>query len=157
MVARGQYTPGNGGTFICSPARPSMPGAGVALYTGAISGPAAAVSAAATAAAAATAVFMGIAAVAAAAAALQPVQVQVKSAGHGADRVQPDQVIIPQLSDSQLSDMTAAIALYPDPILAEMFPAATYVEELTYADRWMARSIRGRMNGRLRACRWMIQ
>lgn len=51
--------------------------------------------------------------------------------------VQPAPVMV-QLSEAQVADLTASIALYPDPILAEMLPAATYVEELTYVDRWMA-------------------
>jgi hypothetical protein len=50
--------------------------------------------------------------------------------------VQGQTVVVAQLSDAQLSDLTASIALYPDALLAEMFPATTLIEELTYADRW---------------------
>jgi hypothetical protein len=50
--------------------------------------------------------------------------------------VQPQPVYMPQLTESQMADLTASIALYPDPLLAVMLPAATSVEELTYADRW---------------------
>jgi hypothetical protein len=44
---------------------------------------------------------------------------------------------VPQFTEQQLGDLTAAIALYPDPILSEMFPSTTYVEQLAYADRWL--------------------
>jgi hypothetical protein len=44
---------------------------------------------------------------------------------------------MPQFSAQQMADLTASIALYPDPILSEMFPASTYVEQLAYADRWL--------------------
>jgi hypothetical protein len=50
--------------------------------------------------------------------------------------VQPATIVVPQLTDQQMSDLTAAIALYPDPLLAEMFPATTFIQQLTYADRW---------------------
>ena len=43
---------------------------------------------------------------------------------------------MPQLSQAQIADLTSSIALYPDPLLAELFPASTFIEELTYADRW---------------------
>ena len=49
----------------------------------------------------------------------------------------PAPVYVPQISDAQMADLTAAIALYPDPILSEMLPSTTYVEELTFADRWL--------------------
>src|SRR5512142_732180 len=47
--------------------------------------------------------------------------------------VQGQTVVVPLLSDAQMSDLTASIALYPDALLAEMFPATTFIEELTYA------------------------
>jgi hypothetical protein len=47
-------------------------------------------------------------------------------------------VYVPQLSDAQLGDLTSSIALYPDPLLAQMLPGATYVQELTFADKWLA-------------------
>jgi hypothetical protein len=64
----------------------------------------------------------------------------------GLQPVQPDIVrivappapaYVPRFSDQQLADLTAAIALYPDPILSEMFPSTTYVEQLAYADKWI--------------------
>jgi hypothetical protein len=51
--------------------------------------------------------------------------------------VSPQPAYMPQLSESQIADLTSSIALYPDPLLAELFPASTFIEELTYADRWM--------------------
>jgi len=49
----------------------------------------------------------------------------------------PPPVYVPRLSEQQLADLTASIALYPDPLIAEMFPAAVSIEELAYADRWI--------------------
>jgi hypothetical protein len=45
-------------------------------------------------------------------------------------------VVVPRLTDQQMADLTAAIALYPDALLAEIFPATTFIQQLTYADRW---------------------
>lgn len=49
----------------------------------------------------------------------------------------PAMVGVPMLTEAQMGDLTATIALYPDPLLAQILPAATTVEELTYADRWL--------------------
>jgi hypothetical protein len=49
----------------------------------------------------------------------------------------PAPAYMPHFNDQQLADLTAAIALYPDPLLSEMLPSATYVQELAYADRWL--------------------
>jgi hypothetical protein len=57
-------------------------------------------------------------------------------AGQPVRVVQGQTVVVAQLSDAQMADLTASIALYPDALLAEMFPATTFIEELTYADRW---------------------
>jgi len=54
-----------------------------------------------------------------------------------APQVPPGSVVAPQLTESQINDLTACIALYPDALLAEMLPASTSVEEVTYADRWV--------------------
>jgi hypothetical protein len=59
----------------------------------------------------------------------QPQVVQAPPAG---------QPMVQLLSDGQLGDLTASVALYPDPLLAQMLPAATYVEELAFADMWLA-------------------
>ncbi len=61
----------------------------------------------------------------------QIVQVQPPSLPQAAPQV-------PLLSDGQLGDLTASVALYPDPLLAQMLPAATYVQELAFADKWLA-------------------
>jgi hypothetical protein len=42
------------------------------------------------------------------------------------------------LSDQQLDQLLGPIALYPDPLLAEIFPAATLPAEIVLADRYLA-------------------
>jgi len=42
-------------------------------------------------------------------------------------------------SDQELDDILAPIALYPDPLLAEMLPASTYPGEIAEADAWFKR------------------
>ena len=49
---------------------------------------------------------------------------------------QPQAIVVPKLTDAQMADLTASIALYPDPLLAELFPATTFVQELAFVDRW---------------------
>jgi hypothetical protein len=46
---------------------------------------------------------------------------------------------VPQLDDQQLGDLTASIALYPDPLLAAMLPAATNPSEVASANQWLSR------------------
>jgi len=45
---------------------------------------------------------------------------------------------VPMLADSQLGDLTSSIALYPDPLIAVMLPAATYPNDIAAADQWLA-------------------
>jgi hypothetical protein len=42
------------------------------------------------------------------------------------------------LSPEQLEQLVAPIALYPDPLLAQVFMASTYPLEIVQADRWAA-------------------
>ena len=42
----------------------------------------------------------------------------------------------PQLSQAQLEQLVAPIALYPDPLLAQILMAATYPLEVIEAARW---------------------
>jgi hypothetical protein len=44
----------------------------------------------------------------------------------------------PTLPTDQLNDLTASIALYPDPLLAVMLPAATYPDQIVSANQWLA-------------------
>jgi hypothetical protein len=48
--------------------------------------------------------------------------------------VDPDQTM---LSDDQLQQLLAPIALYPDPLLAQMLPASTYPLQIVAAQRWL--------------------
>jgi hypothetical protein len=41
------------------------------------------------------------------------------------------------LSADQLDQLTAPVALYPDPLLAQMFPAATYPQDVMSAAQWL--------------------
>ncbi len=42
-------------------------------------------------------------------------------------------------TDQELDNLLAPIALYPDPLLAQMLPASTYPEEITDAENWLIR------------------
>ncbi len=42
-----------------------------------------------------------------------------------------------QLSAEQLDNLMAPIALYPDPLLAQVLPAATFVEQIDQSARWL--------------------
>jgi len=42
-----------------------------------------------------------------------------------------------QLSSQQIDQLTAPIALYPDPILAQLLPAATFPDDITNASRYL--------------------
>src|SRR4051812_3153460 len=112
-LARAQYTPGNGGAYVPPPPSNS-PGIYIGPSTPSVPSPTAPPA---------------------------PYNPQpgplVPTSPAAVQVVQPPTVVVPQLSDAQMADLTASIALYPDPLLAEMFPASTYVEELTYADKWL--------------------
>ena len=41
------------------------------------------------------------------------------------------------LSAEQMDNLLAPIALYPDPLLAQMFPASTFVDQVEQAARWL--------------------
>jgi uncharacterized membrane protein YgcG len=42
-----------------------------------------------------------------------------------------------QLSGDQLDNLLASIALYPDPLLAQVLPACTFVDQIDQAARWL--------------------
>jgi hypothetical protein len=48
-------------------------------------------------------------------------------------------VTVPEdgLSAEQMDNLLAPIALYPDPFLAQVFPASTFVEQIDQAARWL--------------------
>jgi hypothetical protein len=56
--------------------------------------------------------------------------------GHDLESPATDHVS-PPLSREELDQMLAPIALYPDPLLAQILMAATYPLEVVEADRWM--------------------
>src|SRR5438067_2481169 len=41
------------------------------------------------------------------------------------------------LDEEQLDELTGPIALYPDPLIAQILPASTYPLEVTTADQWL--------------------
>ena len=41
------------------------------------------------------------------------------------------------LSAEQMDNLLAPIALYPDPLLAQVFPASTFVDQIEQAARWL--------------------
>ena len=53
------------------------------------------------------------------------------------DTSAPSQVSAPQLSQAQLDQMLAPIALYPDDLLGQVVMAAGYPTEVVDADRWL--------------------
>lgn len=53
------------------------------------------------------------------------------------DTSDPPQASAPQLSQAQLDQMLAPIALYPDDLLAQVVMAAGYPTEVVDADRWL--------------------
>jgi len=53
------------------------------------------------------------------------------------DTSAPSQVSAPQLSEAQLDQMLAPIALYPDDLLGQVVMAAGYPTEVVDADRWL--------------------
>ncbi|MEJ0065517.1 MAG: DUF3300 domain-containing protein [Caulobacteraceae bacterium] len=53
------------------------------------------------------------------------------------DTSEPPQASAPQLSQAQLDQMLAPIALYPDDLLAQVVMAAGYPTEVVDADRWL--------------------
>lgn len=52
--------------------------------------------------------------------------------------VPPAEAVYQPLSDQQLDQLLGPIALYPDPLLAEMLPAATFPLQIVMADRYLA-------------------
>ncbi|EEA04537.1 hypothetical protein BH160DRAFT_0069 [Burkholderia sp. H160] len=56
---------------------------------------------------------------------------------HGESEVQPVSQTAAQLTAEQLDQMLAPIALYPDPLVAQILMAATYPLEVVEADRWV--------------------
>jgi len=52
-------------------------------------------------------------------------------------QVQGDYAPYVPYSPDQLDNLLAPIALYPDPLLAQVLPAATFVDQIDDADRWV--------------------
>ena len=53
---------------------------------------------------------------------------------------QPPQQQQPALTQQQIQQLVAPIALYPDPLLAQVLTASTYPLELTLAARWVEKN-----------------
>jgi hypothetical protein len=49
----------------------------------------------------------------------------------------PSAPAAPSFTPQQLDELVAPIALYPDPLLAQVFAASTYPLEIVQADRWL--------------------
>jgi hypothetical protein len=54
------------------------------------------------------------------------------------DEVPPPMPEAPTFSDAQLQQLVGPIALYPDPLIAAMLPAATLPSEIVMADRYVS-------------------
>ena len=52
--------------------------------------------------------------------------------------VQANPQVVPAMSPEQIDQMTGPIALYPDPLLAELLPASTYPQQIQQAAQWLA-------------------
>ncbi|MGH9828703.1 MAG: DUF3300 domain-containing protein, partial [Blastocatellia bacterium] len=55
---------------------------------------------------------------------------------NAATLLQDESAYVPYSPD-QLDNLLAPIALYPDPLLAQVLPASTFVNEIDDADRWV--------------------
>jgi hypothetical protein len=53
----------------------------------------------------------------------------------------------PSLSEKQLENLVSRIALYPDPLLAQILMAATYPLEIVEADRWLQQPANAALKG----------
>jgi hypothetical protein len=51
------------------------------------------------------------------------------------------------LTQAQLDQLVAPVALYPDPVLADIFAAATYPLEIVQADRWVGEPAHADLTG----------
>ena len=49
-----------------------------------------------------------------------------------------------RMAPEQLDSLVAPIALYPDPLLAQVFAASTYPLQIVEAQRWMSSTLRSR-------------
>ena len=49
----------------------------------------------------------------------------------------PPPVVAAQQTPAQLQQLVAPIALYPDALIAQILPAATYPEQVIEAEKWM--------------------
>jgi Protein of unknown function (DUF3300) len=58
----------------------------------------------------------------------------------GADNAAPAQDQQPKIPADQLDSLVAPIALYPDPLLAQVLAASTYPLELIQLQQWLARN-----------------
>ena len=52
--------------------------------------------------------------------------------------VQANPQVVPAMSPEQIDQMTGPIALYPEPLLAELLPASTYPQQIQQAAQWLA-------------------
>ena len=55
----------------------------------------------------------------------------------GQTPVEPPGAALPLRSGAELDQLLAPIALYPDPLIAQLLPAATQPSEIVLADRYM--------------------
>ncbi|UFS69921.1 DUF3300 domain-containing protein [Geomonas sp. RF6] len=60
------------------------------------------------------------------------------SAAH-ADSARPGYQSTGRLAPEELEELLAPIALYPDPLLAQLLPAATFTDQIVYAARFLER------------------
>jgi hypothetical protein len=65
-----------------------------------------------------------------------PVYTPVYQTGYGPPVAATPQIVAP-LTAQQIDQLVAPIALYPDPLLAELLPASTYPQEVTQAAQWL--------------------
>jgi uncharacterized protein DUF3300 len=68
----------------------------------------------------------------------EPDAAQAQSSGQDASAGQQDQQ--PLLDEGQLDQLVAPIALYPDPLLAQVLIASTYPLEVVQAERWLEKN-----------------
>jgi hypothetical protein len=67
------------------------------------------------------------------------VTLAARAATRRGNRMDIPNAMVPEggLSAEQMDNLLAPIALYPDPLLAQVFPASTFVDQIDQAARWL--------------------
>ncbi len=70
-----------------------------------------------------------------------PKSVQPPFSQTALDQLSAEQTGQARLDEAQLDQLVAPIALYPDPVLAQVLIASTYPLEVVQAERWLGKNV----------------